>query len=201
MPELNLPNEDELDDLDFDDFYDAVETYVQDSLKVLSAVHIVPPSISHDDLLVNASQLIPLRKRVETLQRAFAILEEELDTGHLQVLAQPLLDTAEKLLQSLKNANEMIYLLDEIKKTRKKSRRVTKKLKRLRQDDRLSDLQSEADTLRGLADFSGRIEGYRARGFNVSGLLAAHKQMEDQIDKTQEAFDSRQEEQTEKAVL
>ena len=194
MSELNLPSEDELDNLDFDDFYDEVEAYIEETLREISAIKIVAPSISRDDLLSNANALIPLRQKQTNIKTAFDILEEELDTGHLQNLAAPLFDIAEKLLQNLKNANEMVYLLDEIKITRKKSKRVAKKVLRLQNLNGLPALQSEADDLRGLADFSGRIEGYRNKHYNIDGLIAAHKQMDTQIDKTQDTFDSKIEE-------
>ena len=194
MSELNLPSREELDNFDFDDLYDEVEEYIQKASAIIPDVQIIRPSISQDDILSNANALIPLRLKQLNIKRALEILEEELDTGHLQSLAQPIFDTAEKLLQNLKQANEMVYLLEEIKITRKKSKRVAKKVKRLLNQEGLDALQSEADELRGLADFSGRIQGYSSRGFNVAGLLSAHREMDSQIDKTQEVFDGKAEE-------
>lgn len=192
--ELTLPTAEALDDLDFDDFYDHVEDVIRQANAALPQIEPAAPSLDPDDLLHNAQQLIPLKEKYAQLQQAFAILEEELDSGTLQMAAQPLADMCDLLFHNLLKSNEMVYLLYDIKQTRKKAKRIARILKRLRDPERIHKLELEADQLEGGADFSGRIEGFAARGLNVDGLWAAHKQMEERLEKMRDAFDSAREE-------
>lgn len=175
---------------DPDEYYDSLETYLHAQLNYYQSLKMSTANLDADHLILVSQVYIDLRAKLKQIDAALLALEEELDTGALQRQSQTLDSLAAKWFHNLLQSNQMVYLLGEIKIMRKQAKRLSRKIQRAQDLEMYRAIEQEADQIVGGAGFESQIEAFAEPGLQVEGLWDAHRQMEKQIDKMRDAFDS-----------
>ncbi len=189
MSSVRLPAAELLEE-DPDDYFDALAAYLQSELKYYQNLKLEAPNIEADHLIIVSYIFLVLREKQKQVKSALQNLEEELDTGPLQLFSRQLDNLQSDWFQNLLQSNQMVNLLGEIKIMRKQAKRLSSKIKRAQDWMVFKNIEQEADQIVGGAGFQSQIEAFAERGFEVTALWLAHQQMEKQIDKMRDAFDS-----------
>lgn len=178
------------EDVDYDDLYDETEDLIDKQIENLSQLEkLENSSINPNDILDMCYQLIPLQKVHKEIITTLNIIEREIDTIDLKRSLQPLEKHIYNLEKTVQTSNQMVYLFDKIKKSRKRARRIAKKSARISSLEDLSKLENMTEQLLDQSDFPTQMEYYSNQQIDISGLEHEYNKMLKQFDKTVEALD------------